>query len=102
MNTNAWIARSLIVVVAMTLCGAPELAQAQSGTQPQQQTQPPTQPNGGMVDPSRGPLAPVPAPPLPDAPSSTPTDANAPLPPQEQQPQQPQNKTEQPIVGSLG
>jgi type IV secretory pathway VirB10-like protein len=100
MNPKPWIARFLIAVVGFALCGAPQLAQAQSAAQPPQPTQPSaTQPNGGMNDPS-APLAPAP---LPDAPSSSQTEANAPAPPPQEQPaQQPQTKTEQPLGAAVG
>jgi hypothetical protein len=61
------IARLLIAAVFTTFCGVSELAQAQ--TAQTQQTAP-----AGTVDPSAGPLAPVPpnTQELPNAPSSTP------------------------------
>ncbi|MFB3813608.1 MAG: hypothetical protein ACE14L_05805 [Terriglobales bacterium] len=84
MNTpNLWITRLLIVAVAFALCGAPQLVQAQQAADPPQ-AQPAQQPSGGVIDPSKGPLQPVPpSQPLPEAPSST-------------QAQQPETTTEQP------
>jgi hypothetical protein len=75
MNTrNRWTAWPTIVAVILVLCGAPELIQAQSaqsnsGQNPQQNTQ--AQQPGGVVDPSRAPLQPVPpSETLPEAPST--------------------------------
>ncbi len=80
------IARLLIAAVFTTFCGLTELVQAQAAPQtdasapsptpaPQAGTQSPRQSiPSGTVDPSAGPLAPVPPTPqeLPSAPSSTP------------------------------
>jgi hypothetical protein len=79
-------ARLLTLTVATALCGAPELLQAQStasppATQDTQQSQPP----GGMVDPSTGPLQPIPpSTTLPDAPAAQQEQA-----PAAEQPKQP-------------
>ncbi len=56
------VARILVVVVGLVLCGLPEYAQAA----PQQATTAPSnaqpdQQNGTTIDPSKGPLQPVPA-----------------------------------------
>lgn len=73
MNTFArHTARLLILTVATALCGSPELqAQSAAGpstTQDAQQGQPPP---GGMVDPSQGPLQPIPpSTTLPEAPAA--------------------------------
>ncbi len=88
---NKGIARVLIAAVFITFCGLSELATAQAAQTPEaQQTNasaqsstpdPPAQSQAprqtapqGTVDPSAGPLAPVPSTPqeLPGAPSSTP------------------------------
>jgi hypothetical protein len=74
-NSQMWIGRALIVVLALVLTGVPQLAQAQStATQPSAGTAADpqqTQPRPGMVDPSQGPLQPVaPSEPLPNAPSA--------------------------------
>lgn len=51
------LARIMVLVVGMVLCGLPEFVQAQQqeGTSPQQGQQ-----NGTTIDPSKGPLQPVP------------------------------------------
>ena len=55
------LTKFLLLIVSSTLCGLPEVAQAQqnsqSDTQPQQQQQ---QQNGTTVNPAQGPLTPVP------------------------------------------
>ncbi|HWR36462.1 MAG TPA: hypothetical protein VN622_11390 [Clostridia bacterium] len=72
-----FLTRWMIAVVAFAMCGAPEAAQAlaQDAQQPQTvpaQQVPQQQPNRGTtIDPSQGPLTPVPAQTPPDAPSST-------------------------------
>ncbi len=92
-------ASMMIVIVGLALCGLPEYAQAlpqQSGTAPQNQQSPQ---NGTTIDPSQGPLQPVPsqnqpdnqvpAPPVPES-SNEPVPATpAPQPKLEQQMQQP-------------
>ncbi len=78
-NTSFWTARLLTVAVAFTLCGVPQLLQAQQAAPPptpaQQNTpqpQPAEQPQQGIINPSQGPLQPVPpSEQLPEAPSST-------------------------------
>ncbi|MFB3916828.1 MAG: hypothetical protein ACE14M_08865 [Terriglobales bacterium] len=98
MNMKAWTARFLIAV-APALSGAPALAQAQSGAPAQQQTQT-AEPNGGMVDPSRGPLSPVPSSPLPNAPSST--QPSAKQTPSSGTAQQQQGTIEEPVGAAVG
>lgn len=88
MNTlSPYTARVLILTVVLALCGTPELLQAQSTASPPaaQDTQQSQPPSGGMVDPSKGPLQPIP-------PSTTPPDAPAAQqkqPPAAEQPKQP-------------
>jgi cell division septation protein DedD len=80
------IARLLIASVFATFCGLTELAQAQQAAPPNgsspsvSEPQPAQQTTPGMVDPSAGPLAPVPSNPqeLPSAPSSTPVQQEPP------------------------
>ena len=57
MKAQKIVARLLVMVVAAVLCGLPEYAQAQqqSGASPQNSQQ-----SGTTVDPSKGPLQPVP------------------------------------------
>jgi hypothetical protein len=71
------LARIMVLVVGMVLCGLPEYVQAQQqeGTTPQQGQQ-----NGTTIDPSKGPLQPVP----------TQTEPN----PQNAAPQNPESATE--------
>lgn len=80
--------RALIAVLALVLVGMPELVQAQTAQQEQQP---------GMIDPSRGPLQPVPPTsnqPAPQAPSTEQPLPNAPAP--EPQPAETQRPVEQP------
>jgi hypothetical protein len=88
------IARLLIAAVFTTFCGVCEIAQAQQAAPqteasppPSSEPQPPQQTTPGIVNPSAGPLAPVPSNPqeLPNAPSSTPP-RQEPQPPSMQQP----------------
>ncbi len=66
-NLNKQLTWLLIAVAAFVLCGTPQMMQAQTAApapQPQTQTQrqqEPAQPNPGMIDPSKGPLQPVPS-----------------------------------------
>jgi len=56
MNAQKLLAKLMVVVVAAVLCGLPELAQAQQqGASPQNSQQ-----SGTTIDPSKGPLQPVP------------------------------------------
>lgn len=79
------LTKSMIPVLAFALCGAPELLSAQEPAQQQ------SQPSGTTVDPSKGPLTPIPTETLPNAPSTerplpnsdvTPNPQNATPPPQ--------------------
>ncbi len=81
--------RALIAMLVFTLGGIPELAQAQTAQQEQQP---------GIIDPSRGPLQPVPPAsnqPAPQAPSTEQPLPNAPA-PAEAQPAQNPRPVEQP------
>lgn len=60
-----FLTKSMIAVLAFALCGAPEALQAQEAQAPQQ-----PQPSGTTVDPSKGPLQPIPTETLPNAPST--------------------------------
>jgi hypothetical protein len=95
-NANLWIARTLITVVAVVLCGGPELAQAQAEQTAEQGARQQAQP--GTVDPSRGPLAPVPTENLPSAAPQNSGDAN-PTQPTDQPGQKTNPKT---VVNPLG
>ena len=57
MKAHKTLAKLMVLVVAAVLCGLPEYAQAQqqSGASPQNSQQ-----NGTTIDPSKGPLQPVP------------------------------------------
>ena len=50
------LTKFMVLVVALVFCGLPEAVQAQQAQDPQQQQQ-----TGTTVDPSKGPLQPVPA-----------------------------------------
>ena len=50
------LTKFMVLVVALVFCGLPEVIQAQQAQDPQQQQQ-----TGTTVDPSKGPLQPVPA-----------------------------------------
>lgn len=99
MILQRWLAKTLVFALAFTLCGLPEVVQAQqpvptqNGQQPQQQPPPA---NGTTVDPSLGPQQPVPSPnndQAPPAPSQYAPDTTsqtlAPPPPPQQPMQQP-------------
>jgi hypothetical protein len=89
------LARIMVLVVGLVLCGLPEYAQAL----PQEATPQNTQQNGTRVDPSQGPLQPVPAQnepspgyqpqPNPDSSTEALPATPAPQPKPEQQMQQP-------------
>jgi predicted small lipoprotein YifL len=75
MSSPKWFSRLMIVAVAFTLCGGPELMEAQQNA-PQTQTQSTsdrqnvgTSPNNATPDPSKGPLQPTEE--LPNAPSAS-------------------------------
>lgn len=81
-----FLAKSMVPVLAFALCGAPEMLQAQEPSQSPQST-----PSGTTVDPSKGPLQPIPTETLPNAPRTvypgrdsdvTPNPQNATPPPQ--------------------
>jgi hypothetical protein len=57
--------KSMVPVLAFALCGAPEVLQAQQPSQSPQSSQ-----SGTSVDPSKGPLQPIPTETLPNAPSA--------------------------------
>lgn len=59
------LTKGMIPVLAFALCGAPELLSAQQQEPAQQQSQ-----SGTTVDPSKGPLKPIPTETLPNAPST--------------------------------
>lgn len=119
MNTKIWTTRLLILTIAVTLCGLPEMLQAQAGqvgqpaepsamqTAPQTAPPAPSQPataqspeetpaqSPGMVDPSKGPLTPVPSSTeeLPNAPSA----ANPPATPAQPAQAGQQQNAQQPV-----
>lgn len=112
-NSQIWIARALTVVLALVLLGVPQMLQAQVAATTQQDpaAAPQTQPRPGIVDPSQGPLQPVPpSETLPNAPSaSTPQQpAGEPAartsgePPQAQAPQKPAEPPAGAAVGQQG
>ena len=103
MSSPQWFSRLMILVIAFTLCGGPQLASAQQ-TAPQQndQQQPADQNNGSQQnvgttqenatpDPSKGPLKPNDQT-LPNAPSATPQ--------QQQQTSQDQQQSQEAPLGA--
>lgn len=101
-----WTARLLVLPLLLALCGAPEIAQAQtdsnqaSGNTPAQAPEngAPAQ-NPGMVDPSKGPLQPIPpADNPPENPSPQPS-AQSPTSPE---PAQPLPRGQQPAGTAVG
>ena len=87
------LAKFLVLVVATVMCGMPEVVQAQQQDQQQQQS-------GTTVDPSKGPLQPIPAQNQPtdnnaQAPAESSTDASQATPP-------PQPKAEPQMQQPLG
>lgn len=56
------LVKCMVPVVAFTLCGLPEIAQAQEPS--------PSQQSGTSVDPSKGPLEPIPTQNLPNSPGA--------------------------------
>jgi hypothetical protein len=60
-----FLTQCMLLVLAFALCGMPELLQAQDAASPQQSPQ-----MGTTVDPSKGPLQPIPTQTLPDTPSA--------------------------------
>ena len=90
------LARVMIAVVGCALCGLPEVAEAL----PQQATQ--QQQNGTTVDPSLGPLQPVPSQNEPNA-SNSPSTQNTEIPPEPvPATPAPQPKAEQQMQQPLG
>jgi len=89
------LANVTMLIVAAVLCGLPEWAQAQQPA-PQQDQQ-----NGTTIDPSRGPLQPVPAQNEPGAGNPSPTTSEDPLQPLPAAPA-PQPATEQQMQQPLG
>lgn len=63
---SEFLIKCMVPVIGFALCGAPELLQAQQAAAPQQQS-PQT---GTTIDPSQGPLQPVPAQQEPNAPQT--------------------------------
>jgi hypothetical protein len=90
------LARIMVLVVGMVLCGLPELAQAQQqdGAAPQNGQQ-----NGTTVDPSKGPLQPVPAQNEPGAqnPPANPESSTESLPATPAPQPKPQQQMQQPL-----
>jgi hypothetical protein len=101
-NAKLWLTRMLIVILTLVLCGAPEMAQAQAAAPPadsQVSQDAAAQQNQGIVDPSKGPLQPVPpAETLPSAPSATAPQNQTPA---EQRAQESEQK-EQPLGAAVG
>lgn len=77
MSSPKWFSRLMILVIAFTLCGGPQLAAAQQTTPPANEQQPAdqgqqnvgTSPESATPDPSKGPLKPNDQT-LPNAPSA--------------------------------
>jgi hypothetical protein len=61
---NEFLIKCMVPVLGFALCGAPELLQAQAAPQAPQQSQP----SGTTIDPSKGPLQPIPTQNQPEAP----------------------------------
>jgi len=76
MNMQMAISKVLILTVALTFGGASELAQAQQAGAPESEPAPVI--NGTTVNPSEGPLTPLPAAPEPQQPASAPSPAASP------------------------
>ena len=97
-----FVVKFMSLVVGMALCGIPECAQAwsQDDASPQNAQQP-QQPNGTAVDPSQGPLQPVPSQNQPNPPSVEPNQNNAiapePLPATPAQQPKPEQQMQQPL-----
>src|SRR4051794_32137719 len=82
-----FLIKGMVPVLSFALCGTPELLQAQEATQDSQQSRP----AGTTVDPSKGPLQPIPSQSEPEGPRTvypdrdtdfTPNPQNATPPPQ--------------------
>lgn len=86
---NEFLIKCLVPVLGFALCGMPELLQAQEAPQnPQPQQQ--SQPSGTTVDPSKGPLQPIPTQSEPEGPRTVYPDRDIDL------TQSPQNATPPP------
>src|SRR5271165_6905610 len=84
----------MVLLLAVVFCGGPEVLQAQQAA-----AQPSTQ-NGTTVDPSQGPLQPIPSQNLPDEPQPAQNTEIAPSP--QQATPAPQPKAEQQMQEPLG
>jgi hypothetical protein len=74
------VTKALVLAVGFALCGAPELLHAGQQSAPPPQSEPAPAINGTTVNPSQGPLMPVPAPETQPAPSQQNQPAPAPAP----------------------
>jgi hypothetical protein len=95
MKLQIAVTKALILAVGFALCGAPELLHAWQ----QPQSEPAPVINGTTVNPSQGPLAPVPAPETQPAPSQQNQPASTPAPSTQlsQRPSQPSTITTEPL-----
>jgi hypothetical protein len=93
------LTKIMTVVVTLVLCGGPEVMQAQQAT-PAPSDPPSSQQTGTTVDPSKGPLEPVPSQNLPNAPQPGQNTEVAPTP--QQATPAPQPKAEQQMQEPLG
>ncbi len=92
------LTKFMMLVLALVFCGGPEVLQAQEAAAPSPQA---TQQNGTTVDPSKGPLEPVPSQNLPNEPQPPAQDTEIPPSPQAATPA-PQPKPEQQMQEPLG
>jgi hypothetical protein len=100
-NTKSWTAKALTIMLALLLCGGPQLLEAQSAPSQQPQSSPQTRPSdGGMVNPAQGPLEPV-APPAQAAPQAPPA-PTASQPETVPEAPAPQTQTEPPVGAAVG
>jgi len=83
---NEFLIKCMLPVLTFALCGMPEMVQAQSPAQAPQQSQP----SGTTIDPSKGPLQPIPAQNEPEGPRTVYPDRDSDL------TQTPQNATPPP------
>ncbi len=91
------VAKLMVLVVGMVLCGLPECVQAQQ----QEGTAPQSQQNGTTIDPSKGPLQPVPTQNEPNTPNPAPQNPESSTEPLPATPQ-PQMKAEPQMQEPLG
>ncbi len=77
MKAHRLLTKLMTLVVGLALCGIPECAQAWAQDPQNNQTQPS---NGTTIDPSQGPLQPVPSQSQPNEPSAQPDQNIAPQP----------------------